>query len=82
MKWLRTICILTLITAMKRAEAKLEPALAPLRDQVLFLKHNLNARAITGLDAELISVETNVQSLIRDMEQAIAQADRFIATLQ
>lgn len=67
---------------MKRAEAKLEPALAPLRDQVLFLKHNLNARAITGLDAELISVETNVQSLIRDMEQAIAQADRFIATLQ
>lgn len=72
----------TLIAAMKRAEAKLEPALAPLRDQVLFLKHNLNARAITGLNAERLNVETNVESLIRDMEKAIAQADQFIATLQ
>ena len=32
-----------MIGAMKRAEGKLEPALQPLRDQVLFLKHNLNA---------------------------------------
>ncbi len=71
-----------LIRAMKRAEAKLEPALAPLRDQVLFMKHNLNARAIAGLSDELISVETNVDSLVRDMESAIAQADAFIASLQ
>jgi hypothetical protein len=71
-----------LIKAMKRAEAKLEPALAPLRDQVLFMKHNLNARAIAGLSEELISVETNVDKLIREMEIAIAQADSFIASLQ
>jgi len=37
-----------LIRAMKKAESKLEPALAPLRDQVLFMKHNLNAKAIAG----------------------------------
>ena len=71
-----------LIKAMKRAEAKLEPALTPLRDQVLFMKHNLNARAITGLNQELISVQTNVDKLVRDMETAIAQADTFIASLQ
>jgi len=71
-----------LIEAMKRAEGKLEPALAPLRDQVLFMKHNLNARAIAGLNDELISVQTNVDKLIRDMESAIAQADSFIAALQ
>ena len=53
-----------LIEAMKRAEGKLEPALAPLRDQVLFMKHNLNARAIAGLNDELISVQTNVDKLI------------------
>lgn len=70
-----------LMTAMKRAEAKLEPALVPLRDQVLFLKHNLNARAIAGLSRELISVQTNVDNLVRDMERAIAQADDFIASL-
>ena len=71
-----------LIKAMKRAEGKLEPALAPLRDQVLFMKHNLNARAIAGLSEELVSVQTNVDKLVRDMESAIAQADGFIASLQ
>ena len=71
-----------LIEAMKRAEDKLEPALDPLRDQVLFMKHNLNARAIAGLSDELVSVQTNVDKLIRDMETAIAEADKFIAELQ
>lgn len=71
-----------LIKAMKNAEAKLEPALSPLRDQVLFMKHNLNARAIAGLSDELVSVQTNVDRLVRDMESAIAQADAFIASLQ
>jgi len=68
--------------SMKRAESKLEPALAPLRDQVLFMKHNLNARAIAGLSDELVSVQTNVDKLVHDMERAIAQADAFIASLQ
>ena len=71
-----------LIKAMKRAEAKLEPALLPLRDQVLFMKHNLNARAIAGLSGELSSVQTNVDQLVRDIESASAQADAFIASLQ
>ena len=71
-----------LISAMKLAESKLEPALIPLRDQVLFMKHNLNARAIAGLSDELVTVQSNVDQLIRDMESAIAQADAFIASLQ
>ena len=71
-----------LVAAMKRAESKLEPALVPLRDQVLFMKHNLNARAIAGLSAELATVQANVDLLVRDMEAAVAQADAFIASLQ
>lgn len=71
-----------LIEAMKTAESRLEPALVPLRDQVLFMKHNLNARAIAGLKDELVSVQTNVNDLVRDMESAIAQADTFIISLQ
>ena len=71
-----------LIKAMKKAESKLEPALVPLRDQVLFMKHNLNARAIAGLSDEVISVQTNVDKLVRDMENAIAEADKFIAAMQ
>lgn len=71
-----------LIASMKRAESKLEPVLVPLRDQVLFMKHNLNARAIAGLSSELVNVQANVDSLIRNLDIAIAQADKFIATLQ
>lgn len=71
-----------LIASMKRAESKLEPVLVPLRDQVLFMKHNLNARAIAGLSSELVSVQANVDSLVRNLDIAIAQADKFIAALQ
>jgi hypothetical protein len=52
-----------------------------LRDQVLFLKHNLNAKAIASLENELVSVETDVGQLIREMEAAIAEADRFIRSM-
>jgi predicted nucleic acid-binding Zn-ribbon protein len=71
-----------LMGAMKRAESKLEPALIPLRDQVLFLKHNLNARAIAGLADEVLNVQTNVDKLIAEIEASVAEADRFIASLQ
>ncbi len=71
-----------LISSMKKAESKLEPVLVSLRDQVLFMKHNLNARAIAGLSEELISVQSNVDSLIHDMDIAIAEADRFIDVLK
>lgn len=71
-----------LIGSMRKAEARLEPALVPLRDQVLFLKHNLNAQAIAGLEDELGSVQANVDSLIRDLNESIAEADSFIAALR
>ncbi len=67
-----------LIGAMKRAEKKMEPVLRAFNDQVLFLKHNLNARAIASLQTELASVNAEVNSLIRDMEASIKEADAFI----
>ncbi|MGD8999638.1 MAG: DUF2959 domain-containing protein, partial [Granulosicoccaceae bacterium] len=54
-----------LITAMKSAEGKMEPVLAALRDRVLFLKHNLNARAIASLKADRDVIKTDVAALVR-----------------
>lgn len=71
-----------LIGAMKKAAARIDPVLAPMHDQVLFLKHNLNAKAIASLNSELVTVQTNVNSLVRDMEAAIAEADTFIKAMQ
>ena len=67
-----------LIRAMKRAEAKMEPVLAAFHDQVLFLKHNLNARAIASLKGNLASIESDIAVLIREMEASIREANRFI----
>ena len=69
------------IGAMRRAEAKIDPVLNPLRDQVLYLKHNLNAQAIASLQSELGSIEADVARLIKEMEASIREADGFIRTL-
>lgn len=71
-----------LIGAMRKAEAKLDPVLAAFRDQVLFLKHNLNAQAVSSLKGELRSVEGNVSALVRDMEASIAEANAFIDAMK
>jgi chromosome segregation ATPase len=70
-----------LLVAMQRAEKGIEPVLTPLRDRVLFLKHNLNAQAIGALDTELGNVQTDVEALIRDLDSSIAEAEAFIKTL-
>ncbi len=66
---------------MKRAETKIDPVLVAFRDQVLFLKHNLNAQAIASLQSELSSVEADIASLIKEMEASIAEADAFIQAM-
>lgn len=71
-----------LITAMKRAESKIQPVLTIFHDQVLYLKHNLNAQAIASLQGELLSLERNVDQLVREMEESIREADLFITRLQ
>jgi len=70
------------LAAMERAERRLEPVLRPLRDRVLFLKHNLNARAIGALDKELVGVQANVDSLLVDLEKSIAEADAFVSAME
>ena len=67
-----------LMTAMRQAESRIEPVLKPFRDQVLFLKHNLNAKAIASLRGELVQVESDTEQLIQELEASIAEADRFI----
>ncbi len=71
-----------LIGAMRSAESKMDPVLDAFRDQVLFLKHNLNAQAIASLEGELGMIETNVAALIRDMETSIARSQAFIEDMQ
>ena len=70
-----------LINKMRSAEARLQPVLDSMGDQVLFLKHNLNAQAIRSLRGEFTLIDRDIDALIRAMEQAINEADAFIADM-
>lgn len=71
-----------LLQRMQSAERSIEPVLSVLRDQVLFLKHNLNARAIGALQGEYRTLQRNVDQLVAEMQRAIDEADGFIRQLQ
>ena len=64
-----------------KSEARIEPVLNRLHDQVLFLKHNLNAKAIAGLKVEGAKIETDISKLMKEMEASNKEAEEFIKTL-
>ncbi|WP_417568481.1 DUF2959 family protein, partial [Marinobacter sp.] len=68
----------SLITRMHQVEKRMDPVLEAFEDQVLFLKHNLNAQAIGSLEDELGQIRQDVDSLVRDMEASIAESEAFI----
>ena len=72
----------TLIASMTGAQKRIEPVLKPLRDRVLFLKHNLNARALGALTKELSGVTSEVDALVADLQKSIAEADAFLSDME
>ena len=71
----------SLSQSMRRAEQSMEPVLRQFRDQVLYLKHNLNAQAIGALKGEATAIESEIRRLVKDMDASIAEADAFIRGL-
>jgi hypothetical protein len=71
-----------LLRLMRRAASRMDPILATFRDQVLFLKHNLNARAIASLDTTTRTLEADISRLIADMEASIRESEEFIKSLK
>jgi len=68
--------------SLKRAEDSMDPVLRRFHDQVLYLKHNLNAAAMASLKGEASNIQVEISKLLEDMNAAIAQADKFIGALQ
>ena len=72
----------SLIQKMKAASAKMDPVLTAFNDQVLYLKHNLNARAIASLQDTASEIQGDVARLVQEMEASIAEANAFIDSMQ
>lgn len=71
-----------MLVSMKAAEQTMEPVLIIFHDNVLFLKHNLNAQAIGSLQSEFTNLEGQIGELIKSMNVAIDSSNKFIADLK
>ena len=71
-----------LMRVMDQAAAGMDPVIDAFRDQVLFLKHNLNAQAVTALSGSTRELQQDLTRLVADMEKSIREADAFIASMQ
>ncbi len=67
---------------MQVARNRVDPVMAVLGDNVLYLKHSLNAQAVAALRGEAANLEGDVEALIRDMQVAIDEADAFISRMR
>jgi Skp family chaperone for outer membrane proteins len=72
----------SLLNAMRKAESKMKPVLSALRDNVLYLKHNLNASAIGALQTEFNGVKQEINQLVSEMNKAIAESNSFISSMK
>jgi septation ring formation regulator EzrA len=72
----------TLLNSMRKAEAKMAPVLTALQDNVLYLKHNLNASAIGALQGEFNGIKKDINQLIKEMNKAISESNAFITQMQ
>lgn len=70
-----------MLSSMRRAEESMEPVLKIFGDNVLFLKHNLNAQAIGSLQSEFANLKTEISGLLAKMNDAIASSNEFIENL-
>jgi hypothetical protein len=67
---------------MKKAESKMEPVLSALRDNVLYLKHNLNASAVGALQGEFNGIKNEINQLVLEMNKAISESNSFISSMK
>ena len=71
----------TYMRAMRRTEDQIAPVLKAFHDQVLFLKHNLNARAIGSLKNTSAGLQSDVAGLVQSIDASSQEADKLISSL-
>lgn len=71
-----------LMAKMREVEERMEPVIQTFEDRVLFLKHNLNARAIRSLKNTNLELDREVTALVTQIDASIAEADAFIESLK
>lgn len=71
-----------MIRSLESSEKRMQPVLNAFQDQVLYLKHNLNARAVSALKGEFSNIKADIDRLIVEMQNSIKESRQFIEALK
>lgn len=71
-----------MIKSLESSERRMQPVLNAFQDQVLYLKHNLNARAVSALKGEFNNIKADIDRLIVEMQNSINESRQFIEALK
>lgn len=67
---------------MQASQKRVAPVLRVMQDNTLYLKHNLNARAVNGISNEVLLIEGKVAELIKQMEASINESNQFVKSMR
>lgn len=70
------------IASLNSVQTKMDRILKQYKDQVIYLKHNLNAKIIGKLQVELKSIMGDVSGLIKEIELSKSKTSNFISELK
>lgn len=71
-----------MVAKMDEAAASMDPVLQAFNERVLLLKSSMNAQALAALQDNADELVGDIEGLISDMNQSIAEADAFIAEMR
>jgi len=69
---------LKLVHSIKSSKNKVNDVLKSMNDQVLFLSHNLNKKALSVIKRDVEGVKVEVNELIGQIDEAIKESGEFI----
>ncbi len=71
-----------MMKSMRKSEKSMNSVLATFYDNVLTLKHSLNAQAIGALKNEFGVLKSDMSTLIKQMDRSIQESNKFIKEMK
>lgn len=69
------------LSSMRHVEKNMRKILKQYKDQVTYIKHNLNAKVIGSLQLEMKSISSEMEKLIVQIDRSKSKAKKFISKL-
>jgi len=66
------------IHSIKACQAKVKDVIALINDQILFLSHNLNSKALTTFKKDTSYLKDEISGLVKQMQNAVKETETFI----